>query len=201
MIRKALTALAAGAALCGGIAIAQTDKMAPTGQGEATIYRDLNFQGPAVFMDRAQPNLGLNWPVRSIRVKSGYWQLCSRKNYGGRCVTITADEADIRGQTGFFDRVQSARPLGGPSPEPVEPAPPAQGATQGLVGSAFYPAPGENGYRVLACTGGSATANCGRDTANRFCRNNGWTRAAYSSMQTVNRRVYLADVLCVRSAV
>ena len=57
---------------------------------EATIYRDAGFRGPAVFIGEAKPNLGLAWPVNSVRVTNGQWQLCERMRYrGGAKRTIT----------------------------------------------------------------------------------------------------------------
>lgn len=178
---------------------AQTDKMAPSGRGEATIYRDIDFQGPAVYVGEAKPNLGLNWPVRSIRVRSGLWELCSRTRYRGRCTKVSADERDIRGQTGFLDMVQSMRPLGGPQIQPpVQPEPPAGPSLRGM-GAEFFPAPGRYNVRILSCPNGNSTANCAARTADDFCRSAGWNGSASESQETVNRRVYLADVLCVRS--
>ena len=100
---RLMVAAFAGLAIAAA-ASAQTDKMAPIGQGEATIYRDLNFQGPAVYVGEARENLGLAWPVRSIRVRIGL-----------------------------------------------------------------------------------------------FCRSAGWNGSANESQESINGRVYLADVLCVRS--
>ena len=65
-------------------------------------------------MGEAKPDLGLNWPVRSVRVKKGTWQICSRTRYRGRCAIVAADDPDLRGRTGFFDMVQSMRPMGRP---------------------------------------------------------------------------------------
>ena len=184
---------------------AQQDKMAPMGVGEATIYRDVNFSGPAVYVGRANPDLGLNWPVRSVRVKKGTWEICSRTRYRGRCAIVASDDPDLRGRTGFFDNVQSMRPMGGPQilppvgPQPpTPPAPPAGTSLRGM-GAEFFPAPGQYGVRILSCPNGDSTANCAARTADQFCQSAGWNGSTSESQETVNRRVYLADVLCVRS--
>lgn len=173
-------------------AISQDDKMARPPQGpEATFYRDINFQGPAVFVSGPNPNLGLAWRVNSIRVKSGRWELCEQTNYRGPCRTYDRDTimlgSPLRGR-----QVQSIRPTGW-NGSPGEP-----GSNQSLRGMAaqFYPAPAQNGYRVLACRSQSANASCAAETADRFCASMGWRASARQSLETVRGRVYLADVLC-----
>ena len=52
---------------------------------------------------------------------------------------------------------------------------------------------------MLACARGSAAANCAAQTADNWCRSIGWNGSAREHMETVGGRVYLADVLCVRS--
>lgn len=178
---------------------AQTDKMAPIGQGEATIYRDVGFQGPAVFVGEAKENLGLNWPVRSIRVRSGTWELCARTRYRSPCVKVSADESDLRRVSRVLYAVQSMRPLGGPAIQPpYQPDPPAGTSLRGMSGE-FFPAPGRNGYRILSCPNGNSTANCAAQTADNYCKSLGYGGSASQTQETVNRRVYLADVLCTRT--
>lgn len=192
--------IASGAlALAGSAGLAQTDKMAPHRQGEATIYRDIGFQGPAVFVGDAKSNLGLVWPVRSIRVRSGTWELCARTRYRGPCARVSADEADLRRVSRLLYAVQSMRPLGDPVTQPpVPPEPPAGTSLRGM-GAEFFPAPGRYNVRILSCPNGDSTANCAARTADDFCRSAGWNGSKSESQETVNQRVYLADVLCVRS--
>lgn len=180
-------------------AIAQTDKMAPVGQGEATIYRDIGFQGPAVYVGSAKENLGLAWPARSIRVRSGTWELCARTRFRAPCARVSADEADLSRVSRLLYAVQSMRPLNYGQPvEPVQPDPPAGTSLRGMSGE-FFPAPGLNGYRMLSCANGNGTANCAAQTADNFCRSAGWNGSKTETQQTVNGRNYLADVLCVLS--
>lgn len=189
--------------IAGGIAavttasVAQTDKMAPMGRGEATIYRDANFSGPAVFVGEAKSNLALRWPVRSIRVRSGTWELCTRTRYRSPCITISADEPDIRRFAPQMIMVQSMRPLGYAPPATMHP--PAGTSLRGMAAE-FFPAPGgRDGRRVLACGYGSATANCAARTADSYCKDLGWAGSASQRMETVNGNNYLADVLCTRT--
>lgn len=197
MTRLTLTVLAVLAAAT--TAGAQTDKMAPHGQGEATIYRDLNFQGPAVFVGEAKPNLQLSWPVRSIRVRSGLWELCARTRYRAPCAKVSADEADLRNVSRVLYAVQSMRPLGGPQIQPPRPPEPPAGTSLRGMGAEFFPAPGRYNVRILSCPNGNSTANCAARTADDFCRSAGWNGSTSESQESINGRVYLADVLCVRS--
>jgi hypothetical protein len=191
------TALAVSATLAiAATAWAQTDKMAPIGQGEATIYRDLNFQGPAVFVGEAKENLGLAWPVRSIRVRWGTWELCARTRYRSPCARVSADESDLRRVSRVLYAVQSMRPIG--YAPPVQPDPPAGTSLRGMSAE-FFPAPGRNGYRILSCPNGGSTANCAAQTADNYCKSLGYGGSASQTQETVNRRVYLADVLCTRT--
>ena len=189
--------IAGGIAAAATASVAQTDKMAPMGRGEATIYRDTNFSGPAVFVGEAKTNLALRWSVNSIRVKSGTWELCARTRYRSPCITVSADEPNIRRFAPQMMMVQSMRPLGY-APPVIEH--PAAGTSLRGMAAEFFPAPGNsNGRRVLACGYGSASANCAAETADSYCKSIGWAGSARQSMETVNSRVYLADVLCTRT--
>lgn len=178
-------------------AAAQQDKMlrpVPVPEtSEAIIYRDANYRGPAVSVREARPDLGLAWQIKSIRVKSGSWQLCEKRNYGGTCRVVARDTPQFSSSRSGIT-VQSMRPLVGPSlGQPLVP-----GNNRSLRGMAaeFYPQPARNGYRVLACPSGNATANCAAQSAERFCSAMGWRRASRQALETVRERVYLADVLC-----
>jgi len=180
-----------------GQSSAQTqERMSPVRDAEATIYRDPNFQGPAMAVQRAQPDLRLAWPVYSVRVARGAWQLCSAPNFQGNCVTVTRNEPNISGRFGRGNVLRSIRPISNGPGGPVVGNP-----GQSLRGMAaeFYPKPMDGRSRVLACQRGSATANCAAQTADQFCRAHGWTASAREAMETEARRVYLADVLCTRT--
>ncbi len=188
---------------CKGLVLAGVALMsaAASAQGNgATIYRDPGFRGPAVAVDRANPNLRLNFQVFSVRVNGGPWELCPQPNFRGACLMVGQSTSDLRRTYGWAGPLQSMRPADdGPPPF----GPPPGGSSQSLRGMAseFFPAPrrGNSAQRVEACPGGSATANCASQSADRFCRSAGWNGSARELMETVNRRIYLADVLCVRS--
>ena len=163
---------------------------------EATIYRDAAYKGPAVFIGEEKSNLGLAWPVNSIRVASGRWELCEKSRFRGQCRTVDRDTPMmgniLRGIT-----VQSIRPVG--SGGGWNPNPPSNDLVARGNFAEFLTQPSQANSRVLACTRGSATANCAAQTADTWCRSIGWNGSAREHMETVAGRVYLADVLCVRS--
>lgn len=198
------TLVAAGSvALAAGAAVAQDqdERRWPPGgtRAEATIYRDSNYRGPAVAVEREQPDLRLSWGVRSIRVRGGTWQLCPETNYRGNCITVDRDTPDLGLRLGLLRRLQSMRPLGGSGGGGGGEAPGDFRSLRGMA-SEFYPAPSIRGEgRVPGCRRGSATAACAKQSADQFCRQAGWNGSARQALETVERRVYLADTLCVRS--
>lgn len=202
MTAKALAALLAVSAGIATVTVQHSaaqdisaQSIAQTGV-EATIYRDILYRGPAVAVSRADPNVRLAWPVTSIRVARGNWQLCSEPNYRGTCFSTSASNPNVIGRLGRMNQLRSIRPMpGGGGGGPGS----AGGRSLRGMAAEFYPAPEWGRSRVIACQRGSATAACAAATADQFCRNAGWTASARESMETVNRRVYLADVLCTRT--
>lgn len=196
----ALSWLAAVAVTVGAGSLATVNAQPPEDKmyrpPEATIYRDAGFRGPAVFVGEAKPNLGLAWPVNLVRVASGRWELCERTRYRGNCRTVDRDTPMLnnilRGLT-----IQSIRPVdhGGWNPYP-----PANDQSVRGNFAEFHTQPSTGNTRVPACPQGSATASCAARTADNWCRSIGWNGSAREHMETVGGRVYLADVLCVRSA-
>lgn len=175
---------------------AQTDKMARP-VAEATIYRDTDYRGPAVFVGEANSNLGLAWPVNSIRVTSGTWELCERPNYQGTCRTYDRSTPVLLSRSRGLT-IQSMRPTGqagGGSFIGVE----ARDLVTTGVFAEFHTEPAARGYRIPACPIGRVTANCAARTADNYCRTIGWNGSAREHLQTVGRAVFLADVLCVKS--
>ena len=80
----------------------------PPDEPLAIIYRDIGYRGPAVTLTGPRPDLDLQWPIRSIRVHRGVWELCARRNYHGRCVIYEASERSIPSAVEY---TQSARPV------------------------------------------------------------------------------------------
>ena len=196
-----LSVLAAVVAVSGAGLFASSSAQPPEDKmlrpPEATNYRDAAYKGPAVFIGEEKSNLGLAWPVNSIRVASGRWELCERTRFRGQCRTVDRDTPMmgniLRGIT-----VQSIRPVGSGGGG-WNPNPPANDQVARGNFAEFHTQPSQGNYRVLACTRGSATANCAAQTADTWCRSIGWNGSAREHMETVAGRIYLADVLCVRS--
>ena len=159
----------------------------PAGQAglEAIVHRDTMFNGPFLSVRGPQPNLNLGWEARSIRVRSGEWQICTGRNYTGRCTTITRDQSVLQPQ---FREILSMRPTGGWN----------TGLGYSLRGSAseFFPAPLRNGQRI-PCEGSGS--GCARAPAGSFCRSVGWLVSRSQAVETVGGRRYIADVLCARN--
>lgn len=174
---------------------AETERYRPDRPAEATIYRDAGYRGPAVFIGEAKPSLGLAWPVNSIRVPNGRWELCERTRYRGNCRTVDRD-TPMLGSVLRGINIQSIRPVGtgGGGWQP-----PANDQVARGNFAEFHTQPARGNTRILACQTGSGTANCAAQTADNFCRSIGWNGSAREHMETVSGRVYLADVLCVRS--
>ncbi|MCW5646742.1 MAG: hypothetical protein KIT23_05910 [Sphingopyxis sp.] len=195
-----LSVLAAAAVAIGGGLLATSNAQPPEDKmyrpPEATIYRDAAYRGPAVFIGEEKPDLGLAWPVNSIRVASGRWELCERTRFRGNCRTVERDTPMLnnvlRGLT-----IQSIRPVG--TGGGWNPNPPANGQVARGNFAEFHTQPATGNFRVPACSSGSATAACAARTADNWCRSIGWNGSAREHMETIGGRVYLADVLCVRS--
>lgn len=168
----------------------------PTPGAEAIIYRDANYQGPAVNVSAAQPNLGLVWQVRSIRIVHGTFEVCTRPNYNGDCARVSSSQPN-RAPLGNGFSIQSMRPVtAAPTPGPGAFGPSLRG-----MASEFYAQPSENGRRVLACPAAGSSMACAQEGAHEFCRARGYNYVGNVALETVQhpRRVVLADVLCRRS--
>ncbi len=163
-----------------------------SGRHQATLYRERNFAGPAVSVQRAEANLGVTWPVQSIRVQNGQWQICTGPSFTGRCDILTRDVPVIAES---YRRIRSIRPV-----YDVTPAPPpgGGGGGQSLRGMAaeFFPNPRRGGVALECRTG---TAACAKQTADAFCRSAGWNGSRNATLRTVARRNHVVDVLCVRT--
>ncbi len=202
-IGAGLAALAGLAVSGGGGASAQEaeERGLFGNNAEATIYRSAGFNGSAVTVTRAEPRMGLAWRVQSIRVRSGRWELCEEPNYRGECWTVDRD-TPIFGPAFKGREVQSMRPWGGSGGSGGSGSlEPGRNPSMRGMGSEFYPAPAQRGYRVPACSSAfNANAACAQRSANEFCAAMGWRMAVRQSMETVRRQVYLADVLCANTS-
>ncbi|AHE55722.1 beta/gamma crystallin-related protein [Sphingomonas sanxanigenens] len=168
-----------------------------SGRHQATLYRERNFAGPAVSVQRAEANLGVTWPVQSIRVQTGRWQICTGPSFTGRCDILMRDVPVIAES---YRRILSIRPVYDVAP----PRPPGGGGVGGGTGgqslrgmaAEFFPNPRRGGVALECRTG---TAACAKQTADAFCRSAGWNGSRNAALRTVARRNHVVDVLCVRS--
>jgi hypothetical protein len=80
----------------------------PSSEAVAVIYRDIGFRGPAVTLTGSVADLDMQWPVRSIRVRKGVWELCTLRNFHGLCTRYAASERSIPSARAY---TQSARPV------------------------------------------------------------------------------------------
>src|SRR3546814_4064956 len=76
IVAAVAASLGAGALVSSSAQQPQQDRMYRP--AEATIYRDAAYRGPAVFIGEEKPNLGLAWPVNSVRVASGAGDMCEK---------------------------------------------------------------------------------------------------------------------------
>lgn len=108
---KRLFAAAAVLALCSHAAFA----------GELTLFADSDFRGARVSIQRDAPDLnrvGMNDKVSSIVVRSGTWQVCEHRDFGGFCAEFGPGE--YRTLPRFNDSISSVREVtrGGPGRDP-----------------------------------------------------------------------------------
>ena len=164
-------------------------------RAEATLFREMNFRGTPVVLRGENANINISWNPRSVRVQSGRWELCEQPNFRGNCQTVERDTPMLGGLRGGV--IRSARPLNTGGNDGWNSG--AQGQTLRGNSAQFYTQPADRGRRIEACDRGSPNASCTQRTADNFCRQEGWTRAAHADSDRSGRRAYLSDVLCVRT--
>jgi Beta/Gamma crystallin len=80
------------------------------GQLRLVLFDDRNFRGRSYTLDREMSTLpGFANRAESAQVIGGSWEICSRQGFGGQCVTISGNVADL-GPLGLLNRVNAARP-------------------------------------------------------------------------------------------
>jgi hypothetical protein len=167
---------------------------------EATIYRDDGYRGPAVFVGEAKPNLGLAWPVNSIRVASGRWELCERTRYRGPLPNGRSRHADA-GQP----RARAHHPVDPPGRDGAgeaagTPIRPPTTKSRAAISPNSTPSRQSGNYRVSCLRSADRrTRTARRRPPTPIAARSAGTGSAREHMETVSGRVYLADVLCVRS--
>jgi len=81
------------------------------GVGQVTLYEHPNFGGRTVTLDRRAERLeGFRNAASSAVVTGGSWELCERREFGGRCVVLRPGRYPSLGSMGMNDNVSSARP-------------------------------------------------------------------------------------------
>jgi hypothetical protein len=81
--------------------------------GQLTLFADSDFRGNQITLSNNVINLndlGFNDRISSIVVRSGTWQLCEHKDFGGYCAELRPGE--YRTLSGFNDKISSVREVG-----------------------------------------------------------------------------------------
>ena len=95
-----------------GAAIIAVSLLAPSAfAGEATLFANRDFQGPAMTVRGPSPNLeriGVDGTASSLVVRTGVWEVCSRPYFEGYCAQLQPGEYSSFG-TKVTDRVASLR--------------------------------------------------------------------------------------------
>jgi hypothetical protein len=166
--------------------------------GELILFSNSNYTGRTYYVTGPRQRLDPPFPPMSIKVARGeQWQVCANYEYRPPCVTMRTNTALIAGGMRI---VRSARPTGSGGPGDGFAGTGDPGPTLNGMASEFFRAPRDRGQRIVACPRQSAAAACAKETADRYCRAWGYAGgAAYQLLETVNREVYLADVLCKKA--
>ncbi|KAB7647878.1 hypothetical protein [Polymorphobacter fuscus] len=163
-----------------------------------SLYGDRFYRGPADVFTTDQPRLPRAIAPESLKIV-GRWELCADRDYKGQCMEIDRDYPVAAGLGQGFS-VRSLRQLAtGDGVARPTPSVTPGGPSLGGVASRYWAAPTYGNERVLACPRGKANLNCAHDTAEELCRRAGYRVVRYWQLQTVDARVYLADILCTRS--
>ncbi len=189
MMRRAALVLA----LLAGVAAAPAPE-----NPKLTLYGERFYRGESQSFTADQPRLAVPISPQSLSIV-GRWELCSGKDFDGRCIEIDRDYPVEAGLGDGFT-VRSLRQLvpGQGAGKPTAGVQPGGTSITG-VASRYWPAPSYGRERILACPNGKPSFNCAHDTAEDMCRRAGYRVVRYWQLQTVDSRVYLADILCTRS--
>jgi len=160
---------------------------------EIVLYANVGFSGPALLLSDATPDIDAGFPLLSARIRAGTWEICTRNDFRGDCLVVSADVRSLKGEMGFFSKVGSVRPIAADSSASVSPTSttatrtaPASSSLRGLSAE-FFPKPERDGAPIPPGENRDAAATA-------FCASAGWTRAAHVAIDGE----VIADVLCVR---
>jgi len=115
--------------------------------GEITLYRNSDFQGDTLTLQRAAPDLertGFNDTASSVIVRSGVWEVCTDPYYHGNCTQLQPGEY-YRLEGTLNDRVASAREIAAVTVAP----PPAAAPVASVPASAAPPIIASAGPRIV----------------------------------------------------
>lgn len=62
----------------------------------------------------------------------------------------------------------------------------------------FFVEPMLRGGRLMACSRNVWDTQCISETADSFCREKGWDVSAFDVTESIGKRLYFAEVLCIR---
>lgn len=80
--------------------------------GEITLFTDADFRGRPLTVRAPITNMegaGFNDRASSAIVRSGSWEICEHKDFGGRCIVL--EPGEYRMFDGFNDQASSVREL------------------------------------------------------------------------------------------
>lgn len=185
------------------------------GRGEpvATLYELPGFQGRQTVIYGRAENLPRQFNDMAMSGRfEGRWRVCEHSDFGGRCVNVEGDVADLQplglaqrvsslkaeADSDYRDRADDPRTggYGGDQRRYDPPYDNRNGRTGPADGArnVFYPYPSYRGEDIEATPG----------AADRFCRSNGLGSAAYfetgapQDYRYARQGVVLRDVLCRR---
>jgi hypothetical protein len=165
---------------------------------QLSLFAERFYRGEAQVFTADQPRLATPLKPQSLKI-SGRWEICTDDDFEGRCIEIDRDYP-VEAGLGESFTVRSLRQLvpGQGAGKPTAGVQPG-GTNMAGVASRYWPAPTYGNERILACPNNKANFNCAHDTAEDMCRRAGYRVVRYWQLQTVEGRVYLADILCTRS--
>ena len=187
MVRRLLVVSAATL----GFLAAHSAAIAQSGDS-AILYSRALYKGPAITVTGPTRSMG-GFVVKSLKLPpNSAWELCTGNTFTG-CTKFT------QSRSGMVMTVRSARPVAPPiTASTIAPVAHLKGSDLSLRGlaSEFFVMPQEGGARIEV----DDRAKNDSARATEFCRSHGWRISAYERQQAVDRRRYLADVLCTDGA-
>lgn len=164
-------------------------------EDEAVLYAKGHFKGYSITLE-GPTRLSAPFAAKSIRIPEGKaWELCSGNTFTGCKEFNASDEAmifNVRSARPIAPIITAVPPGGGPAVSVTEVGGGPWPSLRGLA-SEYFIAPDSGGNRILVASGKSEEAS---RLAEDFCRARGWRTSAYERLQSIDGRVYLADVLC-----